>query len=219
MGQSISLSTRHGRISGWMCTPPSATRSALVVVQEIFGVNAHIRQICERFARHGYVVIAPALFDLVHPHTDLGYDEAGITRGREISEELGFNGALDGVRAAYDQLGAGHRVGIVGYCWGGSVAFLANAKIGIPAVSYYGGRTVPMLKERLKAPMMFHFGQDDPLIPPEDVQKHCEAQPNAEYHLWPAGHGFNCDQRADYNAEVASQALSRTLGFFQKTLR
>lgn len=219
MGQSISLNTRHGRISGWMCTPPFATRSALIVVQEIFGVNSHIRQVCERFAKHGYVVVAPALFDLVHPNTQLGYDEAGIARGRQIVEELGFNGALDGVRAAYDHLGAGHRVGVVGYCWGGSVAFLANTRIGIPAVSYYGGRTVPLLKERLKAPMMFHFGDSDALISEEDRQAHIEAQPNAEYYLWPAGHGFNCDQRADYNAEVANQALSRTLSFLQKTLR
>ena len=219
MGQTISLSTRHGRISAWMCTPPVATRRALIVVQEIFGVNSHIRQVCERFAKHGYVVIAPALFDLAHPHTELGYDEAGVERGRQIAEELGFNGALDGIRAAYDQLASGHRVGIVGYCWGGSVAYLANTKLGIPAVSYYGARTVPLLRDRPKAPMMFHFGESDPLIPPEDVQKHCEALPNAEFNLWPAGHGFNCDQRADYNAEVASQAMARTLSFFQKTLR
>lgn len=220
MGQTISISTRHGRISGWQAKPHDKPRGALIVVQEIFGVNPHIRQVADRFANYGYHVVAPALFDLVKPGTELGYDEAGVKEGRELAEELGFNGALDGVRGTYDLLEAEHRVGVVGYCWGGSVAFLANARLGLPAVSYYGGRTVPLLHERPKAPLMLHFGENDPLIPPEDVQKHRDALSSAEIHVWPgAGHGFNCDQRADYNAEIAKQALERTLAFFQKTLR
>lgn len=220
MGQNVSISTRHGRISAWQAKPHDKPRGALIVIQEIFGVNPHIRQVADRFANYGYLAIAPALFDLVHPGTELGYDEAGIARGREIAEELGFNGALDGVRGAFDLLEAEFRVGVVGYCWGGSVAYLANARLGLPAVSYYGGRTVPLLKERPKAPLMLHFGENDPLIPPEDVGKHREALGSAEIHVWPgAGHGFNCDQRPDYNADVAQQALTRTLGFFQKNLR
>ena len=220
MGQTISINTRHGRISAWHAKPHVTPRGALIVVQEIFGLNPHIRQVADRFANYGYVAIAPALFDLVHPGTELGYDEAGVARGREVAEELGFNGALDGIRGAYDLLEAEHRVGVVGYCWGGSVAYLANARLGLPAVSYYGGRTVPLLKERPKAPLMLHFGEQDPLIPPEDVEKHREALSAAEIHVWPgAGHGFNCDQRPDYNADVAQQALTRTLTFFQKNLR
>lgn len=220
MGQTISLSTRHGRISAWQAKPHNKPRGALVVVQEIFGVNPHIRQVTDRFANYGYLAVAPALFDLVHPGTELGYDEAGVERGREVAAELGFNGALDGVRAAFDLLEAEHRVGVVGYCWGGSVAYLANARLGLPAVSYYGGRTVPLLHERPKAPLMLHFGENDPLIPPEDVQAHRDALSSAEIHVWPgAGHGFNCDQRADYNEDVARQALERTLAFFQKNLR
>ncbi|WP_374472077.1 dienelactone hydrolase family protein [Arenimonas sp.] len=220
MGQTISISTRHGRISGWQAKPHDKPRGALIVVQEIFGVNPHIRQVADRFANYGYLVVAPALFDLVKPGTELAYDEAGVKEGRALAEELGFNGALDGVRGAYDLLEAEHRVGVVGYCWGGSVAFLANTRLGLPAVSYYGGRTVPFLHERPKAPLMMHFGENDPLIPPEDVTKHREALSSAEIHVWPgAGHGFNCDQRADYNEEVSKQALERTLSFFQKTLR
>ena len=220
MGQTISINTRHGRISAWHAKPHVTPRGALILVQEIFGVNSHIRQVADRFANYGYVTIAPALFDLVHPGTELGYDEAGVARGREIVAELGFNGALDGVRGAFDLLESEYRVGVVGYCWGGSVAFLANTRLGLPAVSYYGGRTVPLLGERPKAPLMLHFGEDDPIIPPEDVQKHRDALSGAEIHVWPgAGHGFNCEQRADYNAEVAQQALTRTLGFFQKNLR
>lgn len=217
---SISLNTRHGRISGWMAKPHVAPKGAVIVVQEIFGVNHHIRQVADRFAHYGYVAVAPALFDLVHPGTELAYDEAGVARGREVAEELGFGGALDGVRGAYDLLEAEYKVAVIGYCWGGTVAFLANTRMGLPAVSYYGGRTVPFLKERPKAPLMLHFGENDPLIPPEDVQAHREALSGAEIHVWPgAGHGFNCDQRPDFVPEVAQQALTRTLAFLQKYLR
>ncbi|WP_290890396.1 dienelactone hydrolase family protein [Arenimonas sp.] len=221
MGQNISISTRHGRISAWQAKPHDKPRGALIVVQEIFGVNHHIRQVTDRFANYGYLAIAPALFDRVSPGTELGYDEAGVARGRALAEEVGFNGALDGVRGVYDLVEGEFRVGVVGYCWGGSVAYLANARIGLPAVSYYGGRTVPLLKERPKAPLMLHFGENDPLIPPEDVAMHREALDDAaEIHVWPgAGHGFNCDQRPDFNEAVAKQALDRTLAFFQKNLR
>ncbi|HEU0152632.1 MAG TPA: dienelactone hydrolase family protein [Arenimonas sp.] len=221
MGQNISISTRHGRISAWQAKPHDKPRGALIVIQEIFGVNHHIRQVTDRFANYGYLAIAPALFDRISPGTELGYDAEGVARGRALAEELGFNGALDGVRGVYDLVEGEFRVGVVGYCWGGSVAYLANARIGLPAVSYYGGRTVPLLKERPKAPLMLHFGEDDPLIPAEDVAKHREAlEDSAEIHVWPgAGHGFNCDQRPDYNEPVAKQALDRTLAFFQKNLR
>ncbi|HMB57412.1 MAG TPA: dienelactone hydrolase family protein [Arenimonas sp.] len=214
----ISLSTRHGRISGWKAMPHVTPKGAVVLVQEIFGVNNHIRQLADKFANYGYVTIAPALFDLIHPGVELAYDEAGIARGREIVDELGFNGALDGVRAAYDHLEADYKVATVGFCWGGSVAFLANTRFGVPAVSYYGARTVPLLRERPKAPLMLHFGDQDTSISAEDIEKHRDALPGAEIHVWPAGHGFNCDQRADYNAEVAQQALTRTLGFLAKRL-
>lgn len=220
MGQTISISTRHGRISGWQAMPHDKPRGAVIVIQEIFGVNSHIRQVADRFAHYGYLAVAPALFDLVHPGTELGYDEAGVARGREIAEELGLERALDGVRGAFELLDAENQVAAVGYCWGGSVAYYANAKLGIPAVSYYGGRTVPLLKEHPKAPLLLHFGENDPLIPPEDVKKHRLALPDAEIHVWPgAGHGFNCDQRDSYNAEVAQDALNRTLAFLQRTLR
>lgn len=220
MGQSISINTRHGRISGYQAKPHIPPRGAIILVHEIFGVNHYIRAQADRFANYGYLTVAPALFDRVSPNTELGYDEEAVAKGRAIAEELGFNGALDGVRGAYDLLEAENRVAVVGYCWGGSVAFLANTRLGIPAVSYYGGRTVPLLGERPKAPLLLHFGETDPIIPPEDVQKHRDALSGAEIHVWPgAGHGFDCDQRADYNAEASQQALQRTLMFLQKNLR
>lgn len=220
MGQSISINTRHGRISGYQAKPHISPRGAIILVHEIFGVNHYIRAQADRFANYGYVTVAPALFDQVHPGTELGYDDEAVAKGRGIAEELGFNGALDGVRGAYDMLEADNRVVVIGYCWGGSVAYLANTRLGLPAVSYYGGRTVPLLGERPKAPLLLHFGENDPLIPPEDVQKHREALSGAEIHVWPdAGHGFDCDQRADYNANASQQALQRTLMFLQKNLR
>ena len=220
MGQTISISTRHGRISAWQAKPPDKPRGAVIVIQEIFGVNSHIRQVADRFAHYGYLAITPALFDLVRPGTELGYDEAAVARGRATAEELGFNGALDGVRAAFDLASEENRVAAVGYCWGGSVAYYANAKLGIPAVSYYGGRTVPLLRDRPKAPLLLHFGENDALIPPEDVEKHRLALPDAEIHVWPGvGHGFNCDQRDGYSASTSQDALNRTLAFLQKHLR
>jgi carboxymethylenebutenolidase len=123
------------------------------------------------------------------------------------------------VHAAAAQLGDSGKVGVVGYCWGGTVAFLANTRLSMPAVSYYGARTVPFLDERLDAPMMFHFGERDASIPASDIALHRDHHPQAEVHVYPAGHGFNCDQRADYEPRSASLALERTLGFFRRTLR
>lgn len=218
MGQTISLSTRHGRISAWKATPHNKPRGAVIVIQEIFGLNSHIRQVADRFAGLGYLTVAPALFDLVHPGTELGYDEAGVEKGRAVAEELGFNGALDGVRAAYDYLEGENRVAAVGFCWGGTVAFLANTRFGCPAVSYYGARTMPFLRERLKSPMLMHFGEFDPLISAEDIAAHRENLPGAEIHVWPAGHGFNCDQRPDFDAEASKLAMERTQAFLRKHL-
>ena len=217
----ISLRTRHGRIGAWEAKPHRVPRGGLIVIQEIFGLNQHIRQVADRYASHGYHAVAPALFDLVSPGAKMDYDEEGVAKGREMAERLGFNGALDGVRASFDYLdGLGMRVASIGFCWGGTVAFLANTRFGLPGVSYYGGRTVPFLSERPKAPMLFHFGAEDTLIPPEDVAKHKEALPHSEMNVWPgAGHGFNCDQRPEYNAEAAAAAQSRTQIFLQRLFR
>lgn len=214
MGHWISLHTPTGPISAWRASPTRSAAAAVVVVQEIFGVNAHIRSVVDKFAAHGYTAIAPALFDHLEPHVELGYDQEGINYGRELVQKLGFDQPVDDVRVAAAQAGSAGAVGVVGYCWGGTVAFLSCARLGLPAVSYYGGRTVPFLDEHPSAPLLLHFGEQDALIPPADVQRHHLALPDAEIHVWPAGHGFNCDQRADYNATVAIKALQRTLAFF-----
>ena len=220
MGEWLTLQTESGPVRGWLARPPSPARAALVVVQEIFGVNAHIRDVTERYAGAGFVALAPALFDPVETGVELGYDAEGVARGRDLAAALGFDHAVAIVSAAAGWLReAGHLVGVVGFCWGGTVAFLANTRLGLPAVSYYGGRSVPFLGETTQAPMLFHFGERDPIIPPEDVDRHRRQQPRATIHVYPAGHGFHCDQRGDHDAASAALAHHRTVEFFERTLR
>lgn len=223
MGHAVSLSTPSGRISAWRADPPYPPKGALVVVQEIFGLNAHIRSVVERFAAHGYATIAPAIFDHIEPKLELAYDEAGVSRGLALVDQLGFERVLGDVETAAREIESaspGGKVGVVGYCWGGSVAFLANCRLGLPAVSYYGGRTTPLLgHERPKAPLLLHFGERDALIPPEHVALHREHLPQAQIEVWPAGHGFNCELRADYHEPSAQAALQQTLAFFGRQLR
>ena len=219
MGRDIAIDTPVGSIGGWRADPEGAPLGALVVVQEIFGVNAHIRKICTTFADHGYVAMAPAFFDHFEHDVQLQYDADGVAHGRDLVEKLGFERALEDVHAAAAQLQEYGKVGVVGYCWGGTVAYLANTRLSMPAVSYYGARTVPFLDEQLDAPMMFHFGERDASISADDVELHRQRHPEADIHVYPAGHGFNCDQRADFHRPSAEQALERTLALFHRALR
>ena len=219
MGQWIPLETAAGPVRAWLARPLGSPRGAVVVLQEIFGVNAHIRAVAQRFADAGFVAMAPALFDPVQPDVELDYDEAGFARGREYAAALGVERALQVVCAASRWLhDSGHRPAAVGFCWGGSVAFLANTRLRMPAVSYYGARTVPFLPEPLQAPMLFHFGGRDPSIPPEDVERHRALQPEASLHVYPdAGHGFNRDvDPRHYHAQSAALAWQRTLAFLSE---
>jgi len=220
MGRDIALDTPSGSVCAWRADPVAQPRGALVVVQEIFGVNDHIRSVVERFAAEGYVALAPELFDPVETGVELGYDAAGVARGRDLAAALGFDRAVGIVDAAARRLrGEGQHVGVVGFCWGGTVALLANTRHGLPATSYYGGRSVPFLGEPLRAPMLFHFGERDPIIPAADVAAHRASYPDAVHHVYPAGHGFNCDQRPDYDPASARLAHQRTLAFFAECLQ
>lgn len=220
MGEWIPLTTPDGPIRAWLARPDAPPRGALVVVQEIFGVNAHIRAVTDRFARAGFTAMAPSLFDPIRPDVQLRYDDTGVSQGRDYAAQLGFERALKSVGASARWLReSGHRVGAVGFCWGGTVAMLANTRLHLPSVTYYGGRSVPFLGEPALAPMLFHFGERDRLIPPEDVEKHRLHHPEATVHLYPAGHGFNCDEREDYDADSAALAWSRTVEFFEEHLR
>ncbi|MFD0726423.1 dienelactone hydrolase family protein [Lysobacter brunescens] len=220
MGEWIPLTTPEGPVRAWMARPDTAPRGAVVVIQEIFGVNPHIRAVTDRFAQAGFTAMAPALFDLVRPDTELRYDEAGVSHGRDYVAQLGFERALKVVGAAARWMReSGHSVAAVGFCWGGTLAMLANTRLHLPSVTYYGGRSVPFLGEPAQAPMLFHFGERDSIIPPEDVQKHRVHHPDAEIHVYPAGHGFNCDERDDYDADSAALAWDRSIAFLTEHLR
>ena len=227
MAHWIQLDTAAGRVAAWLAEPAGAARGGLVVVQEIFGANAHIRAVAEGYAADGYVVLAPAFFDPVEPGVELGYDQAGTARGRELVAQLGLDAALQIVAAAAAWLqarlagrGEPNAVGTVGYCWGGTVALLSALRLGLPSVSYYGARNLPFLEDpqlvaRPRAPVMFHFGQDDPLIPDAAVQAHRQALPGMEVFTYPAGHAFNREVDADaFHAASAALARQRSLAFF-----
>lgn len=208
------------RIHAWHAAPVQANGLGLVVIQEVFGVTAHIRAVADGYAADGYQVLAPQLFDRIEPGVELRCDEAGMARGRELVGQLGFDAPLRDVRAAADWLLArGCRaVGVVGYCWGGVVAFLAATRLGLPAVSYYGRLVPQFLHERPQAPLMFHFGECDALIPNEVVDRIAARLPEVPLFRYPAGHAFN--RLGDPHGDPASAALARerTLAFLAESL-
>jgi carboxymethylenebutenolidase len=215
-----------GPVGGWLAEPARPPRGALVVIQEIFGVNAHMRDVTDRYAGEGYLALAPALFDPIERDVELDYDDAGFKRGRELAAAIGFERAVAIVDAAADTLrarmsGDAQRIGVVGFCWGGSVAYLANTRLGLPAVSYYGARTMPFLDEPLRASMMFHFGARDPSIPEQDIEAHRNAKPDAAILVYDdAGHAFNRDvDPRHFDVDSARLAHERTLAFFENALR
>ncbi|MGY0798351.1 dienelactone hydrolase family protein [Lysobacter sp. A286] len=220
MNRWIDLETPHGPVRARRCEPAGPSRGAVVVIQEIFGVNRHIRHVAEQFAQDGFIAMAPALFDPIEKAVELDYDAAGIARGRKLANAVGMETAVDVVGTAADQLHSeGLRTAAVGFCWGGTVALLANTRLGLPAVSYYGARNVPFLDEPLRAPIQFHFGQRDRNISAADVQLHRDKHPGATVHVYPAGHGFNCELRDDHEPASATLAWQRTTGFLAENLR
>lgn len=223
MGRTLELHTPNGPVGAYLAEPDGAARAGLVVVQEIFGVNAHIRSVCERLAGEGYAALAPALFDPLEKNVELDYSEGAIARGRALRTALGWAAPLSAIAAAIEAVGAVGKVGAIGFCWGGSLAFLAACRLHLGcAVCYYGGQIAEFADEPVRAPTLFHFGAKDPLIPPEDVSKIREAQARAgapaEFFVHPAGHGFNCDRRADFDEPSARLAWERTLAFLARHL-
>ena len=219
MGQHIAIPTSGTQcIGAYLAQPAGTPKGGLVVIQEIFGVNAHIRAVADRFAGHGYTAIAPCFFDRLETGVELDYDEAGYAKGRALVTELGLERALQDVASAAEAIASAGRIGTVGYCWGGTVALLAALRLGLPSVSYYGARNLPFLHEVPKAPVMFHFGELDKHIPPEMVAKHREALPQMETFTYPADHGFNRDVGAQFDPASAALALQRTLTFLDTQL-
>ncbi|MCX7228965.1 MAG: dienelactone hydrolase family protein [Burkholderiales bacterium] len=216
----VMLQAIDGReVRAFVARPEGDPKGCVVVAQEIFGVNDHIRWvIAEQYARAGYLAVAPAFFDRIEPDVELGYTPEGTARGRTLVDALGLDAPLRDIRAAALQVGQGLPTGVVGYCWGGTVAYLAATRLGLPAVGYYGGRTAPYLHERLQAPAMLHFGERDKLITMETVRRISTTHPDMPCHVYPAGHGFNRFGHPDWHADSADTALARTLAFFRQHL-
>jgi carboxymethylenebutenolidase len=223
MGEMLTLTAEDGhRFSAYKATPAGKPRAALVVVQEIFGVNRHIKNVTDGFAADGYVSMAPALFDRVEPGFETGYAQEDIERGRAVRQKLGWDTMVMDVRAAVTELQkTGLKVGVVGYCMGGTMAWLAATRIdGVAAaVGYYGGGIADTANERPRCPVMLHFGETDSSIPPEHWSKVRAAHPELPVCVYPgAGHGFSCDERASFHKPSHEQARSRTIAFFREHL-
>jgi len=219
MGQMIELTAADGfRLTAWRADPAGTPRGGLVVVQEIFGVNGHIRSVCDGYAADGYRAIAPALFDRYQRGVDIGYTPEEIARGRELKALATADAALRDVAAARDALAGTGRIGVVGYCWGGYIAWLAAARLTgfAGAVPYYGGGMLDAVGERPRCPVLAHFGERDTMIPVAGVRKFAAAHPEAQVFVYPADHGFNCDQRGSYDAAAARLARERSLAFLRE---
>ena len=215
-GTNVRLTAADGHTFDAYEVHPGGATAAIVVIQEIFGVNDHIRSVVDRYAAFGYRVIAPALFDRVEAGVELGYDGAGIGRGRELAGEIKWGPAMHDTTAAVQHVAATGPVGIVGFCFGGSVAWLAGCELPVgAAVGYYGGQIHDLNDRAPSAPTMLHFGELDHTIPLDHVEAIRAAHPDVSVHVYEgAQHGFGCDARDSYDALSATIAFGRTLGFF-----
>ena len=228
MGQFVSLKAADGfSIPAYVAQPAGKPRGAIVVLQEIFGVNSHIRSVADRFAGEGYLAVAPATFERVKSGVDLGYTEADIKAGSELKSAvtaLPGAGVMQDIQAAIDHgaQASGGKVGIVGFCYGGLLTWRAACLLkGLSAaVPYYGGGVTSEdeIARQPQCPVMAHFGDQDTHIPMEGVDAFRKAHPQVEVLVYPANHGFNCDQRGSYDAAAATLARERTLAFFAARL-
>jgi carboxymethylenebutenolidase len=220
MGEMVTLTAEDGhRLSAYRATPAGTPRGGLVVIQEIFGVNSHIKNVTDGFAADGYVALAPALFDRVERDFETGYTPADIERGRMVRGKLQIEDAVKDVRAAVKELQkSGQKVGVVGYCFGGTLAWLAATRIaGVAAASsFYGGGVADTAGEQPKCPVVFHFGETDASIPKDHWDRIKAQHPNIPMHIYPAGHGFSCDERGSYHEPSSRQARQRTIEFFRQ---
>jgi carboxymethylenebutenolidase len=215
MGEFTTLMARDGHeFNAWLAAPQGPARGAIVIAQEIFGVNHHIRGVADGYAAAGYVTIAPCLYDRIRRGIELGYSEKEIQEGRGYRLQIPKEKTLLDLAASINVIKHAGRVAVVGYCWGGTLAWLAAGELPIAcAVSYYGGQIKEHLAKSPRRPVLYHFGERDPYIPASDIEKIRTADPTGEIHLYPADHGFNCEERASYDAVSASLALERTHTF------
>jgi carboxymethylenebutenolidase len=219
LGSKISLTASDGfKLGAYRADPAGTPKGGLVVIQEIFGVNNHIRNVCDRFAAQGYACVAPQIFDRYEPNFESGYTPQDIEKARVYIGKADMGKMLADTQAAIDSLKSAGKVGIVGYCLGGSIAFLAACRLnGLScAIGYYGGMIAKNGDEKPKVPVMLHFGETDQSIPMTDVEIVKQKRPDVEVFVYHAGHGFSCDERGSYHEASHKQALDRTLAFLKK---
>jgi carboxymethylenebutenolidase len=217
MGEHITITAADGfTFDAYLARPDGEVKGGLVVIQEIFGVNAHMREVCDGFAADGYLSVAPALYDRFEKDIQLGYESDDVARGREIRAEVGWDNAVQDLAATAKLAAAGGKVGTIGYCWGGSLSFLCATRI--PGVSgsvcYYGGQIADFKDETASAPLLLQFGSADASIPSDSIASIRAAQPDAIIDVYDdALHGFNCDRRGSYHAAHAETARARSVAF------
>lgn len=224
MGQFTELKAADGQaIPAYVAQPKGQARGGIVVIQEIFGVNSHIRSVADGYAADGYLAVAPAIFHRVKPDVELGYEQDDMTAGMALktaTEALPSPGVMQDIQAAIKHASQAGKVGIVGFCYGGLLTWRSACTLtGLSAaVPYYGGgvTTPDEVARKPKCPVLAHFGDQDHWIPLESVEAFKKAHPDVEVHVYHANHGFNCDQRGSWNAEAARLARERTLAFFGK---
>ncbi|MGI9323354.1 MAG: dienelactone hydrolase family protein [Pseudomonadales bacterium] len=222
MGETIKLTSADGfELSAYQAAPAGAQKGCVLVIQEIFGVNQHIREVCDGYAADGYLAVAPAIFDRVEPGIELTYEGDDMTRGMELAfKQLEMPNTLADLQAGIDYLGKQGKVGAVGYCFGGLLAWLCAANAtGLACVSgYYGGGIGGVKEQQPTVPTILHFGELDAHIPITEVEAIAAAQPDVTVHVYKADHGFNCDHRGSYDQAAAKQARERTLAHFAQHL-
>ncbi len=228
MGSFIQLSAPDGtQIPAYVAQPDKPAKAAVVVIQEIFGVNAHIREVADAYAKEGYLAIAPAMFHRVQANVELGYTDADMGAGMALKtavESMPAPGAMQDIQAAIDHVhkACGGKVGIVGYCWGGLLTWRAACMLqGLSAAApYYGGgvTTAAETARQARVPVMAHFAEEDKWIPMDSVEAFKAAHPQVQVFTYAAHHGFNCNHRGAWQAEAAALAKQRTLDFFKTNL-
>ena len=224
MGTTIQLTASDGhQLAAYRADPEGTPKGGVVVIQEIFGVNSHIRAVADGYAAAGYVAIAPAMFDRLQRDVELGYEGDDIATGRDLAFPMGWETPVLDMGAAVTAAAGAGKVGTVGYCWGGSLSYLAACKLPVAcAVGYYGGQITKILAAdptaKPKVPTILHFGEHDAGIPLTDVDQVKAENPDLPVYMYDAGHGFNCDHRGSYDEASAKTALDRTLAFFAEHL-
>lgn len=219
MSEFVTLKAADGQqLGAYVAHPAGEPVAGLVVVQEIFGVNHHIRTVADGYAKDGFLVVAPALFDRIEPGVELGYTGADRQKAMSLLAQLDTEKSLLDVAAAIECAASvtGKRTGVVGYCYGGTMAWLAASRLNPgAAVVYYGGRIAQYADEELRAPVLLHFGRQDAHIPEAEIDRIHTAHPEVEIYLYDAGHGFNRDADASYNPVAALAAWERSLQFLK----